>query len=70
MSLVVAVLILLHHQLLVRNVERKGTNGDSETGESSLKTVEPGKLALVSPSISLGPGVTAHYGRYMVTIEF
>lgn len=57
---VVVIMAFLQHQLLVSEIDSECTNGNSETGESRLESVETRELALVSPGVSLGPGVAAH----------
>lgn len=58
--LVVVVVVLLHDKLLISEVDRESTNGDSKTRKNVLKTVVARKLALVSPCISLSPRVGTH----------
>lgn len=60
MHLVVVVICLLHDELLVRKVDGERANSDSKTRKRILKAVETGELALVSPSVSLSPGVATH----------
>lgn len=59
-TLVVVVMALFQHQLLVCEIHSECTDSDSKTGESRLESVETRELALVSPGVSLGPGVAAH----------
>lgn len=56
----VAVGILLHHQLVVSKIDSKCTNGNAESGEGRLEAVIARELSLVSPGVSLGPRVGAH----------
>lgn len=56
----VMVVSLLHDELLISEIDGEGTNSNSETGEGVFKTVKTGELSLVSPSVSLSPGVSTH----------
>lgn len=56
----VVVLLRLLDQLVVHQVGGKRHGGDSKTREGRLESVEAGELTLVSPRVSLGPGIAAH----------
>jgi hypothetical protein len=48
---------VLQKELFVSKVDGECTNSNTKTRESSLESVQTAKLALVSPGVSLGPGV-------------
>lgn len=52
--------VLLHDGLLVAQVERKSNHGNAEPGENISESVDTQELALVSPRVSLGPGIGTH----------
>lgn len=56
----VVVLLGLLDQLVVDQVSGKGHGGDAKTREGRLESVDAGELTLVSPRVSLGPGIAAH----------